>query len=822
MSSNLRILRLAFVAFIVFQSILWSHSRYASSASISDSIISGILRRSVGGEVCAPLSVPLADQCAYVKEHCGVEDTFLSIPYLQSYFCSAPAARPFIFTGLLVWLFFLFSTLGISASDFFCPNLATLAAGLGLDENVAGVTFLALGNGSPDVFSTFSAMRAGAGALAIGELLGAASFIVSVIAGTMCIIRPFSVEPRPFLRDVGFFTVAVALLLGILWDEHIRAWEAATLVGLYVVYVIVVVVGTWWDKRQFRKKQLEAIVRGEYADEDLPEPYRDEPSDYLSIPAPTPHRQRAHSSPAAPSSLGLETDALRPRPHSRSPSPTQAPQISQMPSFSLVGALEFRQVIASLQNQSAGASLHMFESPVSPYAGGHYHHHARSLSRRTSSRSSHSLASQETERWDGPALPLHPRSPRSQNTVLQGSDRESTASPPPIRTVSGGGARGREPSEIPLISTTPASPTGTSEASFDAGNLGLLSSPGGAQGHCHHRTRPQRIARAFRHTLHVLFPTLHNMREKSVLGMIASVFAVPAVLFLTVTLPVQVTPRSASEQEEKIGSGGAAIVLNGNGVVPEGRLVDFEEEGIERVLTAEGDVQEELHELKFNKWLMAVQMVLGPLFCVAVLFSGMEWEREVWVLVATLVAGIAGAVLVLAFAKKGDDPFAQMARCFMGFFVAVVWIMAIADEVVNVLKTFGFIFGLSDAIIGLTIFAVGNSLADFVANVSVAAFAPVMGFSACFGGPMLNMLLGVGISGSVVVRSQHNKPYSLEFSETLVVSALGLLVLLVATMVCVPLNGYHLTRSWGIFLVLSYLVIMAVNISVEVRMDRGS
>ncbi len=61
-----------------------------------------------------------------------------------------------------------------------------------------------------------------------------------------------------------------------------------------------------------------------------------------------------------------------------------------------------------------------------------------------------------------------------------------------------------------------------------------------------------------------------------------------------------------------------------------------------------------------------------------------------------------------------------MARCSMGFAVAVVWIMAIADEVVNVLQTFGMIFGLSDAIIGLTIFAVGNSLADLLANMSVA------------------------------------------------------------------------------------------------------
>jgi len=84
------------------------------------------------------------------------------------------------------------------------------------------------------------------------------------------------------------------------------------------------------------------------------------------------------------------------------------------------------------------------------------------------------------------------------------------------------------------------------------------------------------------------------------------------------------------------------------------------------------------------------------------------------------VAGFTVAVLTLIFSDRGDNITARMARCSMGFIVAVVWIMAIADEVVNVLQTFGMIFGLSDAIIGLTIFAVGNSLADLVANMSVA------------------------------------------------------------------------------------------------------
>ena len=126
------------------------------------------------------------------------------------------------------------------------------------------------------------------------------------------------------------------------------------------------------------------------------------------------------------------------------------------------------------------------------------------------------------------------------------------------------------------------------------------------------------------------------------------------------------------------------------------------------------------------------------------------------------------------------------------------------------------IFGLSDAIIGLTIFAVGNSLADLVANMSVAAFAPIMGFSACFGGPMLNILLGIGVSGSYMIQKTGHD-FDLRFSTTLLVSTVGLLAILVATMVFVPWNGYLLSRRWGIFLIASYLIVMLVNIIVEVR-----
>lgn len=150
---------------------------------------------------------------------------------------------------------------------------------------------------------------------------------------------------------------------------------------------------------------------------------------------------------------------------------------------------------------------------------------------------------------------------------------------------------------------------------------------------------------------------------------------------------------------------------------------------------------------------------------------------------------------------------------------------------------------MSDAIIGLTIFAMGNSLADLVANMSVAVsspaippyilpltncaslptkvFAPIMGFSACFGGPMLNILLGIGISGTYIIR-QTDHPYPLEFSTTLVITSTGLLAILLTTLIFVPWNGYFLPRSWGVALIVAYTALMVANVVVEATMEASS
>ena len=83
---------------------------------------------------------------------------------------------------------------------------------------------------------------------------------------------------------------------------------------------------------------------------------------------------------------------------------------------------------------------------------------------------------------------------------------------------------------------------------------------------------------------------------------------------------------------------------------------------------------------------------------------------------------------------------------------------------------------------------------------------------------MLNILLGVGISGSYII-SHSGKPYYLPLSPTLITNGFGLLAILVTTVVVVPLNGFYLKRAWGIFLVCCYVTLVAITIVVELKAE---
>jgi sodium/potassium/calcium exchanger 6 len=90
------------------------------------------------------------------------------------------------------------------------------------------VTFLAFGNGAPDVFSAIAAVgssKGGDAGLAFGALFGAGVFVSTVIVGIICLISPFHSVQRPLLRDLIFFLLSGFWAFVVVWDGEIHLWE---------------------------------------------------------------------------------------------------------------------------------------------------------------------------------------------------------------------------------------------------------------------------------------------------------------------------------------------------------------------------------------------------------------------------------------------------------------------------------------------------------------------------------------------------------------------------------------------------------------------
>lgn len=76
------------------------------------------------------------------------------------------------------------------------------------------------------------------------------------------------------------------------------------------------------------------------------------------------------------------------------------------------------------------------------------------------------------------------------------------------------------------------------------------------------------------------------------------------------------------------------------------------------------------------------------------------------------------------------------------------------------------------------------------------------------------MVLGVGVSSSYQI-FKTGKPYRLDIAPTILVSAAGLIMVLLSTLVVVNLNGYYINKSLGIWMIAIYMICCIINVTLE-------
>lgn len=173
--------------------------------------------------------------------------------YLDNCLFTGAAGHAFVIMLMLMWIGFLMHQTAVTAADYFSPTLGLVSDKLNLAYDIAGVTFLAFGNGAPDFFSLLASVSGGINILvAMGALLGGEVFISTVVVGCIAYTCPCTVAKTIVYRDLAFFLVAVTSVLIVAILQYIPFWLAMVYIMVYFMYVVVVMVGSWFVRGSSR------------------------------------------------------------------------------------------------------------------------------------------------------------------------------------------------------------------------------------------------------------------------------------------------------------------------------------------------------------------------------------------------------------------------------------------------------------------------------------------------------------------------------------------------------------------------------------------
>lgn len=147
--------------------------------------------------------------------------------------------------GVLLYILgvlYMFFALAIVCDEHFVPALEVLVERWGIDDDVAGATFMAAGGSAPELFTsligTFTESSVG-----FGTIVGSAVFNVLFVIGVCAVasLTLLRLEWWPLFRDCTYYSFGLGLLslfFGVITPQKIEWWEALILLLAYLGYVI--------------------------------------------------------------------------------------------------------------------------------------------------------------------------------------------------------------------------------------------------------------------------------------------------------------------------------------------------------------------------------------------------------------------------------------------------------------------------------------------------------------------------------------------------------------------------------------------------------
>jgi len=126
----------------------------------------------------------------------------------------------------------------VSGAEALVRGSSGLALRLGVSALVVGMTIVAVGTSSPELVLSMEAARAGAGGIALGNIVGSNISNVALVLGAAALIRPLRVRSELIRRELPLMIAVTLLSWTMLLDGDVSRLDGAILCAGAGAYII--------------------------------------------------------------------------------------------------------------------------------------------------------------------------------------------------------------------------------------------------------------------------------------------------------------------------------------------------------------------------------------------------------------------------------------------------------------------------------------------------------------------------------------------------------------------------------------------------------
>jgi len=226
----------------------------------------------------------------------------------------------------------------------------------------------------------------------------------------------------------------------------------------------------------------------------------------------------------------------------------------------------------------------------------------------------------------------------------------------------------------------------------------------------------------------------------------------------------------------------------------------------------------------YNRATVALAMVVSPLWFAYYIYDGhgvnMFGPGVIFYFLGFWIITIIIAAVIIRYAPGGEGHMSLVVAtpiALYGFCIAATWIDFVADHLVSLLNLMGIVLHIPGTIMGLTVLAWGNSMGDLSANLTMARKGLAnMAMTACFAGPIFNILMGLGLGFSSLAANTGKAETAVALSPSVITGFVFILMNSVSIVVCgLAFGKGRIKPYYGYVALTMYIIYVSSSIGIQ-------